>query len=709
MLRPIIMKSGLYLILTLGLGLVPIEARGQGVTFRLAFDSANLGLNNGQGYKTYQNASGTLAWGEAYIMMGYAAMFRGTSDPAYLMSLADHAQSVLAQRDSVLGLKDYAGKSRPCWQATKYSANGKGYCWVVHTGMITYPMADLVYLVNQSSALAALPFKAGKTLGQVATQVLSDLKQSVATHDFQWKNGPKTGEGYYQGDPAASAVVPSVAGKALPLNQMNAMGRTLVLLWKITADSAYKTKAQALCTYLKNRLTLSGNAYVWTYWGTTWKQGDGEDISHAAINVDLAVLCRQHGLVFTDTDMQRFGYTLFDKVHKTSSTTADYVDGTGGGTYAQQLGRWLNLAPWEPRAWPIAANLLAGITSTTSGAILYGLANLSRHAPPVRDYRFYHVDWQDMGDYRQATAFGANILTLPPDPKKTVVLKLGYRASKTTTFEQWDGKVYNKNHRLAATSGSAFIWRYVPFVPSIYYAYTSAKEVLFQFTDSFVSGQGIQVKEVDPVKLPQILTQSLPAGLLGKPYSATLQGSGDAPLVWSLAAPLSGLTLDLKTGVLTFTPSASQVPGVTVTVSLRNDSGLATKSFTIAISGAGADAGPKDAASLDLSKADAQGPDATKADAFTADGPPMDSRPADGPRAEAGSGPADGRLDVLDQGVPGEGTSDRSAGGGDGSLSAVAEGGCGCGMQDPAVAGPRGLVLLLLLALRRRRQGLGPR
>ena len=62
----------------------------------------------------------------------------------------------------------------------------------------------------------------------------AEAKKVVATHDYQYKSGPKAGEGYYQGDPAATAVVPSVAGKALPLNQMNTMGRAQVLLWKAT-------------------------------------------------------------------------------------------------------------------------------------------------------------------------------------------------------------------------------------------------------------------------------------------------------------------------------------------------------------------------------------------------------------------------------------------------------------------------------------------
>ena len=187
--------------------LLPSVALAQGVSFRQTFDTVNLALNKGDGYKTSSNNSGTLAWGESYIMMSYAVMFRGTGDPAYLLRLADHALSVLDQRDNKKGLKDFAGKSRPCWQSAKYSNNKKGYCWVVHSGMISYPMADLALLVQQNPKLGSLKVKGSTTLAAAAATVLAEVQKVVATHDFQYKSGPSSGEGHYRGDPAAGATI----------------------------------------------------------------------------------------------------------------------------------------------------------------------------------------------------------------------------------------------------------------------------------------------------------------------------------------------------------------------------------------------------------------------------------------------------------------------------------------------------------------------
>ncbi len=569
--------------------LTPQLVHAQGASWRLLFDSSNAGFNGGNGYKTANNASGTLAWGESYIMMSYAAMYRATGEAQYLQTLADHALHVLDQRDNKKGLKDFAGKSRPCWQSSKYSADKKGYCWVVHSGMLTYPMVDLALLVNQAPALKALPVPNSKlSLGQATTTILAEVKKVAATHDFQFKSGPASNEGYYRGDPSAKNTAPAVAGKILPLNQMNAMGRTLVLLWKATGSTAYKDKAQRMARYFKNRMKLKGSTYVWTYWGTAWKQNGGEDISHAAINADFAVLSRQHGLVFNSTDMVYLAKTLIYNVHRTTDHAADRVDGYGTtNKYRWAVGRWLNLSPYDARVWPVAANIFRSVTKASAGQNFLGVANLCRYAPAVQHYTFYHVDWKDLGTYREALKYGANILTLPPDPKKPLALKLGYRASVSATIDQWEGKSkkYILAHRLNKT-GSAWQWVYTPYWPGIYYPYTGKKEVLFQFTDKFISGKGIEVREVAPVKPPAILTKSLPVAQVGKAYAVTLKGSGDKPLVWRVEPPVSGVVIGQQTGALKWTPLPSQAPGTVIKVALRNDSGQATRTFNVMVTGA---------------------------------------------------------------------------------------------------------------------------
>jgi hypothetical protein len=562
------------------LALAPRPLSARGASARLTFDAADLKLNGGNGYKTANNASGTLAWGESYVMIGYAAMFRATGEAAYLVALADHALAVLASRDSVRGLKDYAGKSRPCWQSTKYSSGGEPFCWVVHSGMITYAMADLALLVKQHPSLGAVAAPGG-TLGSVAQALVAELEKTVQTHEAEWKSGPGAGEGHYVGDAKASFT--TVAGKALPLNQMTALGQTLVVLAQATGNASHRAKAQALATYLRNRMAKNGAALAWTYWGEPWSAGKGEDISHAAINVEFAARCHAAGLVFSAADMRALARTLVDRVHVDSDTAADLVDG-GGGTnqYKPALGRWLALAPFDARAWAIAASAYRTL-SGTSGSELAGLAALAEHAPSLRTHGFYHVDWQDLGAHRKATAYGANLLLDPPQPKQPCAFRVAYRATKRTTLAQWDGKAYHAGITLAPTTGSAFVAAYAPYDPLIYFAYSGSK-ALFELEDTFVAGQGIEVQEPTPPVDPSILTAQLPAATAGVAYAATLAGAGDPPLLWRVVQGPAGLAIDAKTGALSWTPSAATLPA-SLTVRLDNDAGEAVRDYTVAAAG----------------------------------------------------------------------------------------------------------------------------
>lgn len=468
--------------------LISPAAQAEGVSFRRAFDQADQALDGGKGYKDANNEQGLLGWGESYVMMAYAAMFRATGEPRYLIALAEHGASVLASTDAARGVKDFAGRSRACWLATKYSGAGnEPACWCVHTGMLAYPLADLSVLLAANPQHGTLDVPGRGTLAQVAATVLAGAEAAVAVHDAQYKSGPASGEGHYAGDPAATFF--AYAAKELPKNWSTAMARAQLALHTATGKASYKTRAEAIARYLKARLVQKGGGWTWTYGGSDpWTQGQGEDISHAAISVGFAARAQADGVVFTALDLKRFGRTLFEAVHLDTNTTADRVDGGGAtNSYTLQVGRWLEVSPFEPRAWPLVANLFRGLSSG-GGSTLIGLANVARFAPPIYSYDFYHVDWQDLGTTRRATAYGANVLVDPPAPTKVVAIKLGYRAQRPASFQQWDGAAYHALHQIVGHTGN-LNWIYLPYDPAIYLAYSGTK-ALYQFKDAFVAGEG---------------------------------------------------------------------------------------------------------------------------------------------------------------------------------------------------------------------------
>lgn len=301
---------------------------------------------------------GNMAWGDSYTLMSYVAMYEGTGDTVHLDRFVKHFDLVLSVRDAKTGKRDeFRGKVMPSWGTGHYS-QGKWTAWLVHTGMLTYPAASFVRHVFEDAKLQA-KYKAK------ADEYLAVLEEIVAAYDDEWKDGPAEGEGYYESKP--------IVGKPLPLNQQNALGRTLVQLAAVTKKPQYRDKATKLARYFKNRLRVMDNgAYAWEYWGA--KEGRGEDISHAAINADFAALCYRNNIVFTRDDMTKLAATFTKNIIKPDGTFAATVAGSGTvGELRGQLGRWLNLCEFDRRIYDA---VLKDSRENPSHRTLKGLGNL---------------------------------------------------------------------------------------------------------------------------------------------------------------------------------------------------------------------------------------------------------------------------------------------------------------------------------------------
>ena len=563
------------------------SGRGRAATERYRFEDAYDNVNGGDWYRDYNNESATLAWGESYVMMSLAAMYRRTGDPIYLERLSFHADGVLAQTDAARGVQDYHGESNMCWQDKHYQPNEEPYCYVVHPGMIGYPIGEFARIVRDTPQLFDQPAWDGTPFGQKASDYVSALEAVIATHDDEFMPIGDGGAYAFQDD----ATFTCCPGEPVPLNQSNAMGRLLLVMWDLTGKTEYLDKATRLARTFKDALTLGPQGeYLWNYWGGNYNP-PGEDISHAAINVGFAQLAASLRLVFDDTDMERFGRTFMERVYVDAETFSDYVGGgsTNGASYKPQSARWLVLAPTRPGVYQAVRDYYDRAfppETVGSGSILLGLAYLARFEPWLCEPFFYSVDWAAYEGYYQATAYGANVLTVPPSVTDSCLMPLTFDASKVTSVSQWDGESYHQAAVWPASSG----WdtRFVAFDPEWWFAYWEGG-ALFEFEDDFVEGEGIKVAEPDVLSPPSIVSAPIVEAEVGVPYAYDADGlpvaEGDEPFCWSLASAPPGARIDFRTGAIDWTPE--QDGTYQFDLEVENDSGRAVQSFVVTVGSGG--------------------------------------------------------------------------------------------------------------------------
>lgn len=548
-----------------------------GVSARVAFEDAYDNVNSGDWYRGQDNESAVLAWGESYVMMSLAAMFRATGSPQYLDRLAMHADSTLAQRDDHRGVTDYRGVSGPCWRNTGYQTNGEAYCYAVHSGMIASPMVEFALLVRQGGLDAERAYD-GVTFGQKAEDYIEAAEQTAAGHDDEWNDA-----GYYIF--RADATFLTNAGKDLPLNQSNAMGRLLLLLHDATSKAAYLDKATKLAQRLKSQMTVGANGeYLWNYWGGAYAS-PGEDISHAALNVEFATLAADRGVVFTSADIDRLTHTFLGDVYLDDGTFSDFVGGgtTNGSGYRPQAARWLPLSAKRTSIYAAIRDLYEQdyhAADVGSGSLLLGWAWLALYEPIHRPAFFYSVDWTpaDASGWRQATAYGANVLTTPLDLNRPSVVTLPVSIPRQTVIAQWDGAAYHALLSWRPTGGAAVRWvGYEQQWPFVYWN----GGVLFELEDAFVDGQGLEVKEM-AIPAEPVITSTPPLhAVAGVPYAYVTEGTGGDPRWWALTTFPAQARIDWQTGVVAWTPPG---PGTYPwTIRLQTDYGGVEQTFVVQV------------------------------------------------------------------------------------------------------------------------------
>lgn len=344
-----------------------------------AWDKLNAEINGGLWFANEDNrATAVLGNSQDLVMQAYLDMYRATDNRCYLDTLLSLVSMALTKRDDKAGFTDYAGKSNPVWSTLDpaFITDGKAYPFLVESGNITYPMADLAQLIINDASLHDLEHGSGRTYLHLAQQLVSEVEKTVDFHHQTWHTDTQGGIpiGYYTSLADASGREGIAPDKPVPVNYMSSMGRTMVSMYLATGQAGYLERSKRLAGFLLLELEhhAETDGYVWFYWpkmsyyppGTVETGGNdsAEDLSHAALSVEFAALAHSHAGVFYQTEMQRLANTFTTQLYDGATGQLNArVDGTGPDAtpaHLRMLGHYLKLAPFDSSIGPIIRSTL---------------------------------------------------------------------------------------------------------------------------------------------------------------------------------------------------------------------------------------------------------------------------------------------------------------------------------------------------------------
>ncbi|RLB02350.1 MAG: hypothetical protein DRG59_12800, partial [Deltaproteobacteria bacterium] len=279
-----------------------------------AFEAIDQRINGGHGYANHLDTLGYLSWRQSRIFESYLNIYEATQDLSWLEKFVQQADLILSHRD------DHLWGGAPAWSSLKYLKTGwnKPEPLLVNNAMIIYPLARFDALVLNKVTLSAFH--------NVALWYMSNVSETV-DYFQQWYIVDEEA-GYYLIQDAEFVNHPGINA---PFNWNAAMGRVLLALYDATGRVAYLKQARALAQTLKAGLNVMDNdSYCWHYWfGEGYERYKStEDVSHGALDVQFALACHEHGIVFDAQDIHRFANTLKKNVWDGQEFTSS-VWGTG--------------------------------------------------------------------------------------------------------------------------------------------------------------------------------------------------------------------------------------------------------------------------------------------------------------------------------------------------------------------------------------------
>ena len=190
------------------------------------------------------------AWEWGYCALAATIAFERTGDERFALLVLDGFKEILKYRDSELGIVDETrNRSLAAWGEQRGS-DGVWWNSVTATGMITYPVAKLLYALDErpNSVADAYPLEVRKIF---VTDILKALKEFDSTFkssgDLGWQ-------------------VMSIDNKIEPLNHTHAFAASMFFIHKITNDQELHNQLTQLSAFFEHVTTITEQGtLIWPY------------------------------------------------------------------------------------------------------------------------------------------------------------------------------------------------------------------------------------------------------------------------------------------------------------------------------------------------------------------------------------------------------------------------------------------------------------
>lgn len=314
----------------------------------------------------------TYAWGVSYATDACILAFEATKQPRFLVLIASTFERCLAFRDSELGrIDEVRGRVVHSWGSDTYLP-GSYTTVVTVAGRVTYPIARFCWIVRNDDQLAA-------QFGEQADRFLEAIELCIGEHEDEFRMLEGTDQGYYWR---------LIDGRIEPLNHMACVGNTLVMLHVITGKEKYHRMARAIASYYKASIYSQENGtVVWGYDPTPDNRRGNRiaPIWKAQVTVRFALVAAQHGIVFTDDDLQGIARMFMTNIYRSPGQFNAIIGSRNRPMekYRNRHGGYLSLLPYmlldeyAPEIRQVLEDLVAtrpdmgGWFTRSKGAIAY--------------------------------------------------------------------------------------------------------------------------------------------------------------------------------------------------------------------------------------------------------------------------------------------------------------------------------------------------